>query len=125
MNIQDMIHFYGTKNINETHAFYTEILGLKMSLDQGKCQLYECREHSYVGFCEHLEVLNTYKSPILTFVLDDIDGMYSHLMKNWVVNEPPSINEKFQLYHFFILDNNGYTIEFQRFLNPRWNQTNF
>lgn len=117
-----MIHFYGTKSILETHHFYTEILGLPMALDQGKCQLYECREHSLIGFCEHLEILNTHKSPIITFVVDDIDALYEHFSSTWHVLEPPIINEKFQLYHFFIVDNNGYTLEFQRFLDETWNQ---
>lgn len=122
MQINDMIHFYGTKNIIETQHFYTEILGLAMALDQGKCQLYECREHSLIGFCEHLEVLHAHSSPIITFVVDDIDALYAHFSNHWHTQEPPTINEKFQLYHFFILDNNGYTLEFQKFLVENWNQ---
>lgn len=122
MNYTDLITFYGTKDIEATTAFYQDLLGLRLASDQGKCRIFEVAEHGLVAFCEHLDVTHTPKSPLLTFVLDDIDDCFDKLKDHCVVVEPPKRNDQFHLYHFFILDNNGYTLEFQKFLDPHWNQ---
>lgn len=122
MNYTDLITFYGTKDIEATTAFYQDLLGLRLASDQGKCRIFEVAEHGLVAFCEHLDVTHTLKSPLLTFVLDDIDGCFNKLKDHCEVVEAPKRNDQFHLYHFFILDNNGYTLEFQKFLDPNWNQ---
>ena len=35
---------------------------------------------------------------------------------------PPELSEKFNVYGFFLRDPNGYLLEFQTFLDPRWKQ---
>lgn len=122
MNYTDLITFYGTKDIEATTAFYQDLLGLRLASDQGKCRIFEVAEHGLIAFCEHLDVTHTHKSPLLTFVLDDIDGCFNKLKDHCEVIEAPKRNDQFHLYHFFILDNNGYTLEFQKFLDPNWNQ---
>jgi hypothetical protein len=34
--------------------------------------------------------------------------------------KPPTYNERYQIYHLFARDPNGYLIEIQRFEDPRW-----
>lgn len=122
MNYTDLITFYGTNDIEATTLFYQDLLGLRLASDQGKCRIFEVSEHALVAFCEHLDVTHSHKSPLLTFVLDDIDGCFDKLKDHCKVIEAPKRNDQFHLYHFFILDNNGYTLEFQKFLDPNWNQ---
>ena len=122
MQLSDMIHFYGTHDIEEPTHFYVDLLGLKLVLDQGKCRIFEILDHSYIAFCEHLEVTHSYKSPLITFIIDDVDETYQQLKDKVNIIQPPMKNEQFQLYHFFCTDNNGYTLEFQRFLNPNWKE---
>jgi hypothetical protein len=58
------------------------------------------------------------KTPILTLVTENVDEMYKKITELGVdVPEKPKINQKFNIYHFFLKDPNGYTIEIQKFLN--------
>ena len=58
---------------------------------------------------------------VLTFVTDHVDDWYERLKAGGAALEgPPEKSEKFQVYCFFAHDPEGYRIEFQRFLNPRW-----
>ena len=111
------IFFLGTKDLIKTHEFYHEILGLEMIKDQKVCKIYKITDQSSIGFCEHIEPTVNEKSPIVTFLCDSVDDTYNNLEdKGLIINEAPTINEKFNIYHFFIKDPNGYTLEFQKFL---------
>jgi catechol 2,3-dioxygenase-like lactoylglutathione lyase family enzyme len=36
------------------------------------------------------------------------------------ITKPPTYNERYQIYHLFARDPNGYLVEIQRFEDPRW-----
>lgn len=111
------IIFLGTDNLKKTHEFYQGKLGLELIKDQKVCKIYRITEQASIGFCEHIEPTVKEKSPIVTFLCDSVDDAYNNLKdKALIINEPPKINEKFNIYHFFIKDPNGYTLEFQKFL---------
>jgi len=56
-------------------------------------------------------------SSIITLVTENVDEVYNKLInKGLKIAESPKLNKKFNIYHFFIKDPNGYTIEIQRFL---------
>ena len=58
---------------------------------------------------------------ILTLVCEDVDGWYDYLQEKGVaIEKAPSFNEKFNIYHIFFRDPNGYLLEIQRFLDPAW-----
>lgn len=114
---EGFITFLGTDNLKETHNFYHNILGLEVLKDQKVCKIYKITDQSSIGFCEHIEPTVKEKSPIITFLCDSVDDTYKALKdKTLTINEAPKINEKFNIYHFFIKDPNGYTLEFQKFL---------
>ncbi|HEY9804664.1 MAG TPA: VOC family protein, partial [Leptolyngbyaceae cyanobacterium] len=53
---------------------------------------------------------------IFTLVTQQVDEWYEYLKKLGVEFEkPPTLNEKYNIYHCFLRDPNGYLIEIQRF----------
>jgi len=114
-----LILFLGTRDLEQTHRFYTEALGLSMIIDQGACRIYQVPGGGFIGFCAHIVPVYGEKSPIVTIVSPDVDGFFDRLVE-WgaKIPHPPQINERFGIYHFFLYDPNGYTLEIQRFVNP-------
>ncbi|MFX0022603.1 MAG: VOC family protein [Candidatus Hermodarchaeota archaeon] len=118
MKFKEFITFLGTTDLTATSKFYKNILGLKLYKDQGACLIFSINSKSKIGFCEHMQVIHTKKSPILTLVTDDVDEIYNKLIKlGVIIPENPTVNEKFKIYHFFFEDPNGYTVEIQKFLD--------
>lgn len=117
MKINNLITFLPTIDLDKTARFYQDVLELEINKDQGDCLIYKSCENAYVGFC-----LRPYKflegKIILTLIVDDVDEAYNALSKkiNSVDISPPKLNEKYNIYHFFINDPNGYLIEIQIFL---------
>ena len=114
------ITFCYTTDLQATAEFYEKLLGLPLALDQGVCRIYRVAPGAFVGFCTR----ETAPSPdgiILTLVVDDVDGWYDLLGSRGVeFDQPPEHNPKFNIYHCFFRDPNGYLIEIQRFEDPRW-----
>lgn len=114
---KEFILFLGTDNLKETDNFYRNILELKLYKNQKTCMIYKINEKASIGFCTHIKKTIDEKSPIITLIVDDVDEVYNIIKgKGIKVEDKPKRNEKFKIYHFFLKDNNGYTIEIQRFL---------
>ena len=117
MKLKEFITFLGTDDLKETSNFYQNILELTLYKDQKICLIFHVNRQSKIGFCEHIPVIHDDKSPIITFVTEDVDKLYNDLIKKGVeIAERPKLNKKFNIYHFFFKDPNGYTIEIQHFL---------
>jgi len=117
MKFNEFITFLGTNDLKITSMFYQNILGLTLYKDQEVCTIFNVNTESKIGFCEHIPVIHKEKSPIITFVTDDVDKWYDFLVQEGLtIPESPKLNDKFNIYHFFFKDPNGYTIEIQRFL---------
>ncbi len=118
MEFKQFITFLGTKDLTVTSNFYNNLLGLTLYKDQGVCLIFNINSMSKIGFCEHMPIVHVRKSPILTLVTDDVDKEYDRLLKLGIeISEKPLFNQKFNIYHFFFEDPNGYTIEIQKFLD--------
>lgn len=118
MKINQSIHFYGTNDLKKTKQFYMDVCHLSLSKDQIKCHIYTQEDRFYVGFCTHLEVTTANRSPIITFLVDDVQAWHKHMALFSEVSEV-SVNDYYHIEHFFCKDPNGYTIEFQRFLKEQ------
>lgn len=115
------ISFLPVKDLGETRAFYTGKLGLKEVLDQGACAIFEVRTGCYWGFCTHIEPMKEANRVMLTLVTDFVDEVYTDFMKKGIQTDGvPRLNERFQIYHFFADDPDGYRIEVQQFRDSRW-----
>jgi catechol 2,3-dioxygenase-like lactoylglutathione lyase family enzyme len=116
--IIDVIHFYRVESLDKTKAFYESILGFKLVKDQGKCLIYDTQGFGSIGFCLHFPTEGQ-NNTCITLVCQDktgVDAMYHHIQKHIKSIEKPSINDYFQIYHFFLKDYNDLTIEVQCFL---------
>ncbi len=111
------ICFFGTKDLERTHSFYSGLLGLELWKDQKVCRIYGIPGGGMIGFCKHMEVTALDKSPIITLLFDNVDLVFRRISgEGYEVKSEPKCNEKFGIYHFFLKDPNGYTVEIQRFL---------
>ncbi|MHA2288713.1 MAG: VOC family protein [Promethearchaeota archaeon] len=118
MKFDESITFLGTSNLKKTLKFYQDVLGLTLYKDQKVCLIFNVTDQSKIGFCEHIPVIHKGKSPIISLVTEEVDEKYNELIqKGLEIPESPKLNNKFNIYHFFFKDPNGYTIEIQRFLN--------
>lgn len=114
---KEFILFLGTDNLKETDEFYRNVLGLKLYKDQKTCMIYKINEKASIGFCTHIKKTVEEKSPIITLIVEDVDKVYNEMeSKALEIEDKPKKNDKFNIYHFFLKDNNGYTIEIQKFL---------
>ncbi len=113
-----LIVFFGTKDLQATHKFYAEIMGLTLYKDQGICKIYNVDGGGKIGFCTHLKVLSEKHEPIITLVTNDVDIAYVNLTASGLKCQgPPEINPKFNINSFYSKDPNGYTVEVQQFLD--------
>lgn len=116
------VTFLYTRDLERSAAFYGEILGLPMVLDQGACRIYRVSSNGFLGICRCNERRPV--SPegvIVTLVTGDVDGWYERLKTKGVTFEtPPRGNPEFNIYHCFLRDPDGYQLEIQRFDHPDW-----
>lgn len=113
------ITFLYTRDLKRTAQFYEELLGLELVRDQGDCRIYKVSAQAYVGFCERLTAPETPQGILLTLITDEVDAWYGRLTGGGLpVEKPPQLNPKYNIYHFFVRDPNGYLIEVQKFLEP-------
>ena len=109
------IIFFSTSKLEELKKFYVEKIGCRLWLDQGSCAILKYG-NLLVGFCEGK---NPDTGGLITFFYEkkeDVDRMYEKF-KNTAV-APPRENPKYRIYHFFIKDPEGRTLEFQMFMHP-------
>jgi len=113
---EQQVIFLSVSDLDASSRFYGETLGLRMARDQRTCRIYHLSGSSYVGICKG-EPPRWPNGVTLTMVSDDVDGWHKHLQARGVsIRHPPQLNEKYQIYHFYLKDPDGYTIEIQRFL---------
>ena len=115
-----MITFCYTDSMDESHAFYTEILRLPMVLDQGGCRIYRVAADAFIGFCSRRE--NKQREGVtITLVTDDVDEWFERVEKaGYGVIRKPAPTLEYGIYNCFVKDPSGYTVEIQRFEDPLW-----
>jgi catechol 2,3-dioxygenase-like lactoylglutathione lyase family enzyme len=120
-SIDQQITFLMTDDLEATARFYEEVLVLPLKLDQGSCRIYQVSDTGYLGFCQRTGATEAAPAPdlIVTLVTQEVDEWYRYLKGQGVAFEkPPQTNPKYDIYHCFLRDPNGYLIEIQRFLHP-------
>lgn len=118
------IFFLKTKDLAATTAFYTQVMGFKLVLDQGKCCIFRICPNCFAGFCLTEEATGS-PEVILTVEIEDVDAFCNYLETQGVkIEVRPRRNKDYNIYQMFIRDPNGYLIEIQRFLDPAWENRN-
>jgi catechol 2,3-dioxygenase-like lactoylglutathione lyase family enzyme len=119
--IEQQVTFLATQDLQANTAFYVDVLGLSLVLDQGACRIYQTGKAAFLGFCQHLPLVPGQQPVIITLVSQDVDGWYEYVLERGVaVEKRPALNTTYNIYHFFMTDPDGYLIEIQRFLDPVW-----
>lgn len=126
-SLTQQVTFLYTNDLEATHDFYSEVLGLPMVLDQGACRIYQVQPTAFLGFCQAgTAVDRRVEDPsgvILTLVSDEVDTWHDYLQIHHpqvAIEKPPTHNEKYNIYHLFLRDPNQYLVEIQTFLDPAW-----
>lgn len=121
--IDGQITFIYVGDLNASADFYERLLGFKLWLDQGTCRIYRVIGDAYLGICQTSaeskgRARQRPDNIILTIVTPDVDGWYHRLDEAGATPEhPPQTNDKYNIYHFFLRDPDGYLVEIQRFLH--------
>ena len=119
--IDQQITFLYTADLLETTAFYEDVMGFELVLDQQTCRIYQSSPNAFLGICKRSNIEIDPGNVIFTIVTSKVDAWYEFLSKKGVTFEKsPSFNPQYKIYHFFLRDPNGYLIEIQRFEDPRW-----
>lgn len=115
-----MITFCYTEDMEKTHSFYSEVLQLPMVLDQGGCRIYRVAGTGFIGFCSK-KVPSNCDNLTITFVTDDVDLWFEKVKEaGCEVIKPPAATPEYRIYNCFVREPSGYTLEIQRFEDPRW-----
>ncbi len=121
LTFEQQVTFLYTADLARSAAFYEDKLGLPLVLDQGACRIYRVQGDAYLGFCTRQDAARPTEGVIITLVSSDVDGWYEYLRSQGVSFEkPPALNPKFNIYHCFLRDPNGYLLEIQSFLDASW-----
>lgn len=126
--IDQAITFLYAEPAEPSWHFYERTLGLKLVQDQGSCRIFEAAPgaRAFIGVCRARGPRATddpraVGGVVATFVTDDVDGWYARLKESGAdIPAPPALSTLYRVYHFFLKDPAGYTLEFQRFERPDW-----
>lgn len=129
--VEQQITFLYTRDLTISADFYERVMGFVLKSDQGVCRIYQVTPESYVGICERADALLPEENLkqrhlIFTLVTTEVDEWYDYLRAQGVTFEkPPETNPRYNIYHCFLRDPNGYLIEIQRFLDAEWRINKF
>jgi len=110
------IIFLKTKSLAVVEDFYVSQVGMDIWLEQADCKIFR-KGNLLLGFCERAKPDKDFG--IITFYCptrEDVDDLYTKFES--VADAPPKVNEKYDIYHFFMKDPEGRVVEFQQFLGP-------
>lgn len=128
LSFAQQVTFCYAPDLEAADGFYQQVLGLPLVLDQGACRIYQVTREAFVGFCTATTAMSDRvgSGVILTLVVDspqDVDAWASDLEQRGggrFMEKPPTHNDRFNIYHLFLRDPNGYLVEIQAFLDSAW-----
>jgi nitroreductase len=109
------IVFFKTKSLENIHHFYHKTLEMEVWLEQANCYIYK-KGNLILGFLQSDQAETQGIITIFNQRKTEIDQYYKKYAN--LVTQDLKVNEKFNIYHFYICDPEGRKIEFQTFLHP-------
>lgn len=124
LSVDDQITFIYCDDLARTAAFYEDLLGFELVVDQGSCRIVRVAGNGgYLGYCARGAGESASRGIILTLVTDQVDEWYEYLLGCGLsLQKPPESSPEFGIYHFFFHDPDGYQLEIQRFEDREWNR---
>jgi lactoylglutathione lyase len=119
------ITFLYYRNLEAAQAFYADVLGLPLAVDQGFCKIFQIASSSFVGLVAEAQGLHRaaeQKPVTLSFVVADPDAWHAHLVASGVpIHRPLADATRHPTRGFVAIDPEGYFLEFERFLEHEQN----
>jgi lactoylglutathione lyase len=112
-----LITFLYYTDLAEAMAFYEEVLGLDLAIDQGWCKIYGVSPGGYVGLVDEsrgYHRVSADKPVMVCMRVDDVDAWYRYLVE--AGGEPlgaPKDSPELGIRAFLCLDPGGYVLEIQ------------
>jgi catechol 2,3-dioxygenase-like lactoylglutathione lyase family enzyme len=114
------VTFLRVADLDVSQAFYQELLGLELVLDQGPCRIFSVGGGAFLGVCEGTPVPD---GVIVTLVDPDVERRWEELTARGVQFERAlAHNPAYDITHAFLRDPDGHLVEIQRFEDPAWPQ---
>lgn len=121
MAFDQQVTFLSVSDLDSSSRFYGDLLGLELVLDQGPCRIFRAAPAAFLGICIHRRDRPATEGVIVTLVTDDVDRRYAELRSRGAgFTQAPARNERFDIYHAFLRDPDGYLVEIQEFCDPDW-----
>ncbi len=116
------ITFLYYRDLDRARAFYEELLGLELVVDQGWARIYRVASAAFVGIVDESKGSRRARAGsavLLTLVVDDVRAWRDHLARNGVaVVRDVAVDERIEVQTCFVEDPGGYLVELQTFMNP-------
>ncbi len=116
--VQKVITFFYYRNLSAAMAFYEQVLGLALAIDQGWCKIYQIGGQAHVGLVDEAKGMNraTADKPVqLCIRVTDVAAWHDYATQ---ANLPDLSelreNEALGIKAFVFRDPEGYQIEIQQ-----------
>lgn len=125
LGVQANIVFLYYRDIPRAQRFYEDVIGLRLTVDQGFAKIYQISPTSFVGLVDEAQGLHRAseaKAVTLSFITKEIDAWYDYLVSKGVrLRGPISNATRHPTRGFVAYDPEGYFLEFERFLDDPQN----
>jgi predicted enzyme related to lactoylglutathione lyase len=116
------ITFFYYRDLPRAMAFYEDVLGLPLAIDQGWCKIYRIAEGAHVGLVDETKGMNnwTAEKPVqLCIRVPDVDAWYSYIGAMDLPGYSKLFeNEQLGIRAFVFEDPEGYQVEIQTATRP-------
>lgn len=109
------IVFFKTQQLDLLKKFYIEQIGMELWLEQADCIILK-HENMLIGFCLRDQTDTDGMITLFYKTQEEVDAMYETFKECSL--QPPKVNDKYKIYHCFVQDPDGRSVEFQQFLHP-------
>ena len=121
LDVDANIIFLYYRDIPAAQRFYEDVLGLRLSVDQGYTKIYQISPTSFVGLVDESQGLHRAseaKPVTLSFVTEQVDAWYEYLVSRGVrMRSPLRDGTRHPTRGFVAIDPEGYFLEFEWFLD--------
>jgi len=118
--VKGLIPWLYYRDLPKAMAFYKDVMGFEMAVDQGWSKIYRIRDGAYIGLVDERHGYHRAsddKPVIVCLNVHDADAWYEKLKGKGVeLEEQPKESERLRIKVFMLRDPEGYVIEIQESL---------
>ncbi|OBZ93514.1 hypothetical protein ADU59_21980 [Pararhizobium polonicum] len=119
--INQAVTWLYTEELEKLVPFYRDVMELPLVLEQARCRVFRMAAGAFIGVCRIPERPLGTKGMMVTFLTADVQALYERLLAKGVEFEhPPKPLGDGSLIGTFFRDPQGYHLQIQQFLDPRW-----